>query len=131
MEGTSPAINAVPTSNSPAATNVATSVGSTPYSCADRNRPSHHASGTPSASPTTAIQSASRITSQPTSRPRAPNATRTPISRVRRDTTYDITPYKPTIASDVASTAKATVMTDNSRSCRSDCASCPSSVRGV
>jgi len=49
------------------------------------------AAGRPSATPVAAITNTSRMTSHRMLPALAPNATRTPISRVRLDTVYDIT----------------------------------------
>ena len=53
--------------------------------------------------PIATTRSPSRITSDATSAARAPSAMRTPISRVRCPTSYEITPYTPTAASNSAS----------------------------
>jgi ribosomal protein S4 len=58
----------------------------------------------------------------------APSATRTPISRVRRETAFDVTPYRPLVASSMAIDANAANIDPNSRCGQSCCVKTSSTV---
>src|SRR5678815_5620801 len=90
--GNHPASAATPARIAAAAIIVAGSKGLTPNNSAPNTRVSANAPATPTAIPMPATTAACRETIRRTSTGRAPSAIRTAISRVRRLTTYEITP---------------------------------------
>jgi hypothetical protein len=86
------ASNAANANSAGAEANTIGSSGLTSYSVALRSFPSPAASGSPMAMPTAASTAPSRSIMRSTSARSAPSAMRRPISRVRCETTYDLTP---------------------------------------
>src|SRR5206468_1475442 len=92
LAGNQLARTATITNNTETPRNVSGSVGVTPKSRLDRSRVAANAPALPAAAPVTASFTPWRITIDSTSWCCAPNATRTPISRVRCTTANDSTP---------------------------------------
>ena len=90
--GTSAAARATSASSPATAPRVTGSLGFTPKSSPPITRVTASAPMRPSTTPANDSASVRRSTMRATSRPRAPSATRIPISRVRSATEYDSTP---------------------------------------
>src|SRR5688572_673869 len=104
--GTQDAISVTRNRVRPTAAKVSGSMGPTPLSSLVRSPAVTAAPATPSNKPIPATTTLSRTTSPTTSAGRAPRASRTPNSRVRWATPYDVSPYSPTAASSTARAAK-------------------------
>src|SRR5580698_3613924 len=89
-----------------ASVRVSGSWGLRPYSIDSAARATASVSTVPTANPITSMVPASRMIMPTTSLRWAPSATRRPISLVRRATVYEITPYRPIVASTTARTPK-------------------------
>src|SRR4029079_15226249 len=87
------------------APSVSGSRGDTPYNRPDANRVVNIAMIRPANTPTPATRNPSATTDRATRCESAPSAILMPISRVRCDTRYDVTPYAPISARDRASAA--------------------------
>lgn len=90
--GAAAASAATPTNIAVATANVAGSRGDRPYSSAATDERPSQATARPATQPTATTQSASRSTIQQTASGADPNASRTPISFVRRETAYESVP---------------------------------------
>ena len=87
------------------------------------------AANRPTATPASVTRAACRTTIRRTRAASAPNAMRTAISRVRRDTTYERTPYSPTAPRIKASPDAMASMSIVKESCAIERAASPSMVK--
>jgi hypothetical protein len=108
--GITVAVNATATNSTGTTPNVAASVVLTANSKLAITRVNANAPTSPTRIPITANSIPCRSTSPRTSPGRAPNAISTPMSWVFCVTRYDITPYSPTAASNIANAANAASM---------------------